>query len=468
MHKAKTCAAIVAAALMLGACSLAPTYERAAAPVPAVYPDAGGAQGAAAMPAWDHFVQDARLRTLVHAALMSNRDLRQALLSIEAARAQYGIQRADQLPTISAGATVDRQRTPEGLSTTGQSIVGSTYRAELGLAAFEIDLFGRTRNLSQSALQEFLATEQAARSVRISLIASVSEAYVRYTAAEARIALTQKTLQTRHESLELIRMRRDVGASSDLDAQEAVGLVEQAQTELFRTQRERAQAFNALQLLVGKSGLNVAVSAASPDDVLFDEVQAGLPSDLLAQRPDILAAEHRIRARQADIGAARAAFFPRVTLTGAYGGASPELSDLFSAGARAWQFMPQITLPIFTGGRTQAGLDLAQVRRDASMLAYEQAIQTAFTEVADALAARTTLRAQMDSQERLVTNSAQTLKLAQMRYLNGVDSNLRYLDAQRQDFANRLAMLDTWSALQNSRIGLYKALGGGGEASGAP
>ncbi|MFT4171852.1 MAG: efflux transporter outer membrane subunit [Rhodocyclaceae bacterium] len=467
MRKTTTYVAWLAAALALAGCSLAPTYERPAAPVPARYADATSVSDAA-MPTWEHFIQEARLRTLVQAALTSNRDLRQALLDIEAARAQYGIQRADQLPTVSAGASVDRQRTPEGLSTTGQASVGSTYRAELGLAAFELDLFGRTHNLSQSALQEFLATEQAARSVRISLVASVSEAYVRYSVADARIALTRKTFEARQESLDLVRMRRSVGAASEVDVRDAVGLVEQARTELFRTQRERTQAVNALQLLVGRNGLNATLAAASPDDVLFEDVQPGLPSALLTLRPDILAAEHRIRARQADIGAARAAFFPRVTLTGAYGGASPELSDLFSAGARAWQFMPQLTLPIFTGGRTQAALDLAEVRRDASILAYEQAIQTAFTEVADALTARATLGEQMEAQARLVTNGAESLQLAQMRYLNGVDSNLRYLDAQRQDFANRLAMLDTWSALQNSRIALYKAMGGGDDARGAP
>lgn len=467
MRKTKIGLVLTASMLALSACSLAPLYKQPVAPVPAAYPasidETAGTD--ATMPGWEDFIQESHLRQLVNSALAHNRDLRLALLNIEAAQAQYRIQRANRLPTINANGAMDRQRIPDALSQSGQGRVQSTYRADVGLSAFELDLFGRTRNLSQAALQEYLATAEAARGVRISLIANVSAAYVRYTAAQARISLTQRTLDAREKSLELIRIRREVGAAGEVDLQEAIGLVEQAATELLRTQRESEQARNALQLLVGETGLDATLTAASVQNMLFEDVRAGLPSKLLVRRPDVVAAEHRIRARNADIGTARAAFFPRITLTGSFGSASPELSDLFSSGTRTWQFLPQITLPIFAGGQNRANLDLAQIRKESSIVEYEKTIQTAFTEVADALVARSTLQQQMASQGRLVASSERTLKLAELRYQGGVDSHLRYLDAQRQDFSNRLALLDTWSALQNSRIGLFKALGGDEEQS---
>ncbi|TXG98232.1 MAG: efflux transporter outer membrane subunit [Nevskiaceae bacterium] len=462
MRNAKLVLLLTASAFVLSACSLAPTYQQPPAPVPSNYPFVADAVNGAgmAMPAWDEFIEDANLRSLVQAALVHNRDLRQALHNIQAAQAQYGIQRAERLPTIGANGALDRQRIPDAVSPNRQGGVQSTYRADVGLSAFELDLFGRTRNLSEAALQEYLATEQAARGVRISLVANVSEAYVRYTTTQARITLTRQTVKARETSLELVRLRREVGAAGEVDLQEAIGLVEQATTELLRTERESEQARNALQLLVGEVGLNAHIAASSTSQVLFQDVQAGMPSELLARRPDIVASEHRIQARNADIGAARAAFFPRITLTGSFGSASPELSDLFSSGTRAWQFMPQVNLPIFAGGRNRANLSLAQVRKESSIIEYEKTIQTAFTEVADALVARSTLQKQLASQERLASSSEQTLRLAELRYRGGVDSHLRYLDAQRQDFSNQLAVLDTWAALQNSRIALYKALGG--------
>ncbi|ONS99674.1 hypothetical protein A8E39_16210 [Burkholderia cenocepacia] len=385
----------------MSACSLAPTYQQPPAPVPSNYPFVADAVNGAgmAMPAWDEFIEDANLRSLVQAALVHNRDLRQALLNIQAAQAQYGIQRAERLPTIGANGALDRQRIPDAVSPNRQGGVQSTYRADVGLSAFELDLFGRTRNLSEAALQEYLATEQAARGVRISLVANVSEAYVRYTTTQARITLTRQTVKARETSLELVRLRREVGAAGEVDLQEAIGLVEQATTELLRTERESEQARNALQLLVGEVGLNAHIAASSTSQVLFQDVQAGMPSELLARRPDIVASEHRIQARNADIGAARAAFFPRIALTGSFGSASPELSDLFSSGTRAWQFMPQVNLPIFAGGRNRANLSLAQVRKESSIVEYEKAIQTAFTEVADALVARSTLQKQLASQQ---------------------------------------------------------------------
>lgn len=462
MHKIKALTTVIACALSLSACSMAPVYERPTAPVPGEYPasPASSLNAEATLVDWESFIQLAPLRALVASALSHNRDLRQALLNVETARAQYGIERADRLPSINANGALDRQRVPGQSTPARPTGVQSTYRADVGLNAFEIDLFGRVRNLSEAALQEYLASEQAARTVRITLVSNVSEAYLRYTAAQARLAVTQQTLAAREKSLELVQMRGQMGSATELDTQEALGLLEQARIERSRTQRESLQARYALQLLVGEDELSANLVAGSTDDVFFQDVHAGLPSSLLSRRPDLLAAEHRIQARNANIGAARAAFFPRITLTGSLGTAGPELSDLFSAGSRTWQFLPQVSLPIFSGGRNQSNLDLANLRKESSIVEYEKAIQTAFTEVADALASRSTLQQQLDSQKKLVATSGRTLSLAQLRYQSGVDSHLRYLDAQRADFINRLALIDTWSALQVSRIQLYKSLGG--------
>lgn len=462
MYNLTKLAAAVAFALALSGCSMAPVYERPATPAPQEYPAASqpDSTARASLPDWENFILLPSLRSLVASALTHNRDLRQALLNVESARAQYGIERSNRLPSINANGAMDRQRIAKQPSQTPQAGVQSTYRADVGLSAFEIDLFGRVRNLSEAALQEYLATEEASRTVRITLIASVSEAYLRYSTAEARMALTQQTLSAREKSLELVQMRGQLGSATELDMQEALGLLEQARIEQSRIERERLQARYALQLLVGEDQLNAALTAASVEENLFQEVSAGLPSSLLTRRPDILAAEHRIKARNASIGAARAAFFPRITLTGNLGTAGPELSDLFSAGSRTWQFLPQVSLPIFSGGRNKANLELANLRKESSIVDYEKAVQTAFTEVADALASRTTLLQQIDSQKRLVGTTAKTLTLAELRYQSGVDSHLRYLDAQRADFSNRLALLDTWQALQVSRIQLYKSLGG--------
>jgi multidrug efflux system outer membrane protein len=472
--KTLTLGTLTLSTLSLSACSLAPVYQQTAAPLPATYPLQDGkitmaaaattttttTMDATSQPDWSSFIQAPQLRVLVQSALTHNHDLRQALLNIDASRAQYRIQRAGQLPTLDATGAAQRQRIPAALSPNGSGGVQSTYHAEITLNAFELDLFGRAQNLSTAALQDYLATEQAARSVRISLIARVSSAYVRYSASQARNTLAQQVLDARQQSLELIRLRRTAGAAGEMELQDAIGLVEYATAESLSAQRESEQARNTLQRLVGTPGLDATLTPASTQEVLFQDVSAGLPAELLTQRPDIIAAEHHIQARNADIGVARAAFFPHITLTGAYGSASPALADLFSSDTRTWQFMPQITLPIFSGARNQANLELAQLRKEASIIQYEEAIQTAFTEVANALTARATLRQQMAAQERLVASSAQTLKLAELRYRSGVDSQLRYLDTQRQEHTNRLALLDTWSALQNSRIALYKALGG--------
>ncbi|MCY9848894.1 efflux transporter outer membrane subunit [Pectobacterium jejuense] len=444
----------------LSGCSLAPDYQQPKMPVPSIYAEGGGVQ-AGPMPDWRNFISDNQLRELVGRALEHNRDLRIALLNIESARAQYGISRADRLPAVNATGAFSREDTP-ALQRPPGAPAGpqSMYRAELGLSAFEIDLFSRTRNLSESALQEYLATEEAARNVRITLISRVSEAYLDYASAGSRLALTQKVLTSRERAFSLAKLRFGAGTASELDVLEAQGLLEEARTESVRSARTLSQARNALRLLVGEDNLSTSLGSAPAGGQLFGDVRAGLPSDLLTQRPDIMAAEHGIRARNADIGAARAAFFPRITLTGALGTAGPELSGLFSGDTRTWQFMPQITLPIFAGGRNRANLDLANVRKDTAVAEYEKTIQTAFTEVSDALNARTSFDKELMARQKQVTSSDRTLALAELRYRTGLDSHLRYLDAQRQNFTGHLNMLDSWRNSQASRIQLYKALGG--------
>ena len=335
------------------------------------------------------------------------------------------------------------------------------------MTAFELDLFGRVRNLSQAALEDYLATEEAAHAARISLVAEVIAAYLTRQGAEQRLRLTEQTLATREVSLRLASERRRAGTATALDYQEALGLTEQSRAEQARIDREFRQADNALTLLVGVSDLSPHLPQRSDQRALLvQELAAGTPSDLLSYRPDILAAEHRLRARYADIGAARAAFFPQISLTGLFGTASADLSDLFRSGQRTWSFAPQLTLPIFNAGRNRANLDLATVRRDIAVADYEKAIQTAFREVSDALAATDTLRREEAARQTLAAASSEALRLAEARWRAGVDSHLRYLDAQRSDFANQAMLIEIRTQRQIALATLFKTLGGGWLAAG--
>ncbi|WP_322981453.1 efflux transporter outer membrane subunit [Pseudomonas sp. C11] len=460
---------LLAASLLLAGCSLAPTYERPTAPVPERWTDGvtpAATQGVAAPSAatldWQAFVGDDDLRQLIDLALANNRDLRQALLNIEAARAQYRIQRADRLPGLEVQGDGTRQRVPADLSSNGQAGIQESYQAGVGLTSFELDLFGRVRNLSEAALREYLASEEAARGVRISLIAEVIQTYLARESAQHRHLLTTRNLEARQASLHLISQRRQAGTASALDYEEARGLAEQAQADLERIDRELRQAGNALALLAGVAAVRPQLpERPNTDFALVQDIAPGTPSELLAHRPDIRAAEQQLLARNASIGAARAAFFPRISLTGMFGSSSAELSNLFESGQRAWSFTPQLTLPIFDGGRNRANLDLAQVRKDIAVAAYEQSIQTAFREVSDALAASDTLRREERALNALAQSSAEALKLSAARYRAGVDDHLRYLDAQRRDFANQTALITIRTERQAALATLFRALGGG-------
>lgn len=463
--------AITLAMMLAGCMSLAPKYERPQAPVAGAFPElakpasAPGAQvvnEAAAAIAWQRFFPDARLRGLIEQALANNRDLRVSIANIEQARAQYRIQRAERLPTVGLGIGGDRRTTGEDQPIT------SLYQSGFSVSAFELDLFGRVRNLSQAALAQYLATEEARKSAQISLISSVANVYLQLLADEELLAITQQTLGTRQESLRLTQLRFDNGVASRLELQQARSLVETALATLAAQQRQRAQDLNLLTLLVGTPVEPAVAAGATLASTELPDLPAGLPSSLLENRPDIRAAEQQLIAANANIGAARANFFPRITLTGSVGSASTELSGLFKSGTYGWSFAPQAILPIFDYGRNTAVLGSARAQRDIAVAQYEQSIQTAFREVADALAGQSTFSEQLRAQRAVAEAEADRFNLADLRYRNGAASYLELLDAQRALFqAQQQAVQANLLRLQN-QVTLYSVLGGGWTEPAAP
>ena len=465
---------VLCAAALLAGCSMIPKYERPAAPVAADWPAlnaAGGTPGMAAPVAatvvvaadidWQAFFSDPKLRLLINASLRNNRDLRIAVLNIEQARAQYQIRRADQLPTINAALTGSRQP-----NASGAGGISSVYSAGLGVTAYELDFFGRVASLKEQALSQYLATEEGRKSAQISLIASVANTYLSLLADEELLAITGQTLSTRQESLRLGKLRFDNGVTSELDYRQAESLLEGARVAYAQTVRQRAVDQNLLTLLLGEpliGELAVALPAGTGlgGMPLMADVPAGLPSDLLTRRPDVRQAEQLLLAANANIGAARANFFPRITLTGSAGSASNRLSGLFKSGSYGWTFAPQLVLPIFDYGRNSANLGSANAGRDIAVAQYEKAIQTAFREVADALAGRATLGEQLRATQAQATAEGVRYKLAGLRYENGIASSLDVLDAQRSLFAVQQAVVQTRLAQLQSQVTLYKTLGGG-------
>ncbi|WPC68910.1 efflux transporter outer membrane subunit [Rhodoferax ferrireducens] len=452
-------AALAAAALLTG-CSMMPTYERPAAPIAAQWPDASTAtKNQASTPAadlaWQDFVGDTPLRELIRLALANNRDLRVAVLNMEQVRAAYQIRRADQFPTLNLAATGLRQP-----STNGSGGISSVYTAGLAMASWEIDFFGRVASLKESALAQYLASDEARQAAQTSLIAAVANTWLSLQTNDELLALTQRTLVTRDDSLRLTKLRLDNGAASALDFRQAESLTAQARATLAQQRRLRALDVNALTLLVGQPlpDTLLATSATAP---VFRDMPAGLPSDLLTRRPDIRQAEQQLIAANASIGAARAAFFPRISLTASAGSASSELSGLFKNGSWGWTLAPQALLPIFDAGRNQANLDASNAGRDIAVAQYEKAIQSAFREVADALAGRATLDEQVQAQQVQLDAEADRFRLADLRYRNGVASYLDILDAQRSLFAIQQGVAQTKLAYLQNQVTLYKALGGG-------
>ena len=448
------------AAVLAGCGSLAPRYERPPAPVPAAF--AGDTASASKTTpsdeiAWAEFFGDERLKRLVGMALANNRDLRVAVLQIEQARAQLQLRRADLLPTVNLAANATRQP-----STAREGQVASLYTAGLGITAYELDLFGRVRQLGESAAAQLLGTEEARKTVQLSLVAGVASAYLSLLADEELLRVTREALATREESLRLTRLKYEHGASSEIDFRQAESLLEGARVTLAQLTRQRMQDENALVLLLGQplpddlpEGLPVT------DQRMVADLPAVLPSEVLVRRPDVRTAEQQLIAAHADIGAARAAFFPRITLTASAGTASSQLSGLFKGGSLAWTFAPQLLQPIFDAGRNQANLNFATAGRDIALARYEKSLQTAFREVSDALAGRATLAEQLRAQQTQAEAEAARTRLAQLRYDNGVASYLDVLDAQRSLFAAQQSLVQVQTLQAQNLVNLYKVLGGG-------
>lgn len=415
-----------------------------------------GAAVAAADLEWRRFFADARLQRLIEIALQNNRDLRVAILNIEQARAQYQVRRADQLPGVGVLASGSR-----GPNSKGE--ISSTYMAGLSVTSYELDFFGRVNELSKAALGEYLATEEARKNVHITLIASVANIYLSLLADDELLALTRQTLKAREESFKLIQLKFEHGVVSELDLRQGESLVETAHVALAQQMRQRAVDQNALVLLVGQ-GLPADLPASNATLHTMQigaELSPGLPSDLLTRRPDIRQAEQQLMAANANIGAARAAFFPRISLTGSAGSVSDELSGLFKSGSFAWTVAPQLLLPIFDAGRNRANLDIAKATRDIRVAQYEKAVQLAFREVADALAGQATYGEQLRAQRAQADAEAVRYKLSDLRYNNGASSYLDLLDAQRSLFAAQQAEVQTNLASLQNQVTLYKVLGGG-------
>lgn len=444
--------------LVLGACSLNPAYTRPEAPIPAQYALSSDSEITARPASWQAYFTDPELQRLIQSALNHNRDLRITALRVEEARAQYGIQRADRLPSIDATAGYERSRS---LFTQGESFNTNLYRVGLGISGFELDFFGRIKSLNSAALENYLATQEAQQSARTTLIAEVAIAYVNVRALAERIGLANNTAAARMQGYERTLRRQQAGLDNALDLKAAELQLESAKASLAALKREQVQAVNALQLLNGQPGQPISEQDITLNRLAFTPLPAGLPSTLLESRPDIRAAEHRLKAANANIGAARAAFFPRIQLTTNIGLADEHLSGLFSGGdTKVWAFNPQLTVPIFNYGRNRANLDLAQVRREISLADYEQAIQTAFTEVSDVLLSREQIEAQIMAQLRIVEGERERFNLTNRRYNKGIANYLEVLDAQRSLFNAEQQLVQLKQLSLSNSITLFKVLGG--------
>lgn len=450
-------------AIAVASCSMAPQYERPGNPVAEQLQELDSAAGSKfAQVDWHEFYREPELRQLVGQALDNNRDLRLAALNVAQVQARYRIQRAELLPSLAATASAARQRVPESVSQIGGEYTTTQYSVGLGAAAWELDFFGRVNSLREGALQRYFASVEARRSAQLSLVAQVGETYFTWAANRALLDLATDTLARQRESFEVVKQRHERGLSSSLDVSQAATAVHSARVDIARYQRQLEESFTALELLVG-APLDAGQFAQRIvlDAGVTADVPAGLDSQVLLQRPDILQAEYQLRAANADIGAARAAFFPRIALTASAGSASNELDGLFSSGTGTWSFSPQISLPIFTWGSNTAALDVANLRKEASVAEYEQTIQVAFKEALDSIRALETLDAQFAAQQDLVQASEKSLELAKLRYERGVDSFLEVLVSQRDyNMARQGLVAVRLSQLQN-KIALFRALGGG-------
>jgi multidrug efflux system outer membrane protein len=461
--------ALLAAAFLSGCINLEPDYARPAAPVPTAWPQ-GAAYPAAAKtdgPAiadigWNAFFVDPKLKELIALGLANNRDLRVAVLNIEKSRAQYDIERADQLPTLQAEGSATLQRITRRNSATGAAYTQKDYSVNAGVSAYELDLFGRVQSLKDQALEQYFATDEARRSTQISLVAEIATDYLNLAADQERLTLAQDTLLSQQQSLTLTQRSFQVGTSSALDVHQAETSVETARFDVAKYTAQVAQDQNALALVLGAPVPADALPSGAIDVVAtVEDIPAGVPSDVLLRRPDVLEAEYQLRAANANIGAARAAFFPKITLTANAGSTADALKTLFKAGTGAWAFAPDIVWPIFDWGANEANLKSAKVDKQIYVADYEKAIQTAFREVADALADRGTLDAQLSAQQALVNSTSESYRLSDARYRKGIENYLNVLDSQRSLYSAQQDLITVRLSRVNNLVTLYKVLGGG-------
>jgi multidrug efflux system outer membrane protein len=473
-------------------CSMIPEYRQPAMPVaetwpgqtnaaesddlsnikPGVKSDAKAAPGAGDPPgdnllvsdiAWQDYFQSQPLKRLIQRSLENNRDLTIAVLNIERAKAAYRIQRTELLPTVAGKGSLSRQRIAEEFSTTGQAYTEETaYGANLGIAAYELDFFGRVRSLNKEALEIFLATEEAALTTRLSLIAQTADSYMALLAQQKLLVLANSTFNAQKKTYDVIKRQFEVGSATQLDLAQAATSVESARVSIARHTRLAAQAKNALTLLVGTYVEDILNLGETIDDIKFIEnLPAGIPSQILLARPDIRQAEHTLKAANADIGGARAALYPSITLTGSAGFASMGLSSLIEAGSLAWNFAPSLTIPIFNRDGLRASLAAAEANEKIAAAKYEKAIQTAFREVADELAARRTYKNQLMAQNALVMANRQAYDLSKARYENGIDNFLTVLDSQRALFVTQQNAIILRQEFLSNLVNLYRVMGGG-------
>lgn len=447
--------------VLLASCSFIPAYERPAAPVPEHF-DGVTETAVSPLSSWREYFSDPSFHVLIEAALNHNRDLKITLARVEEARALAGIARADRFPTLEAQASGNRSRTPADLSDTGQSLVASRYDAALGLTAFELDFWGRVAALSASARAQYLATDEAAKSFRIGLISDVANTWLQLTELAERVRLAAETLKTREEGLDITRKRQEAGLSTDLDVLAAESFAESLRAQWADLKRQRVQTENALRLLTGMA-VNLPAPTNLANQPVLAELSPGLPSVVLQQRPDVRAAEQQLIAANANVGAARAAFFPRIALTANLGTASKELSGLFDAGSKAWLFNPVLTLPLFDAGRTRANVDVAEARKIQAVANYEKTVQQAFREVADVLAAGSTLGEQVAALEANWRAQQARFERVKAREQAGIANYLEVLDANRDAFNAEQTLASSRRQLLSARVTLFKSLGGGAE-----
>uniref|UniRef100_UPI0033409BB2 efflux transporter outer membrane subunit n=1 Tax=Castellaniella defragrans TaxID=75697 RepID=UPI0033409BB2 len=450
--------------LTLSACiNLAPEAQIPPAPVADVWPaDTETATTRALNDLdWSHYFQDPDMRRLIGMALEHNRDLRLAILRVREAEAAYRIQRSERLPSINIQGGAERGRVPADLSLTGQSEIQSQYQASIGLSSWEIDLWGRVRNLEDAALNDWLATDLARQSVQVALVRQVADAVLTLWELDQRSVLADEEVRNRQRSLDIYRDREAVGSSSRLELTQVRTLLIQAQALQAQLKQERATAAHALAVLTGADPELPATYDLRLESTRLAQLAPGLPSEVLVARPDIRAAEYQLRAAYAQIGAARAAFLPRIALTTETGSASAALNGLFAGGSRTWTFAPAIQVPIFTAGNLRASLDVAEIRRDMAIATYEQSIQVAFREVADALSARQGLADQLAIQVRMAQTQTERAELAQLRYDSGAAHYLEVLDARQELLTAQQSLVQIHRAWLSSHVALYAALGGG-------